>query len=109
MPTSISNIDATCIISDISLNRDIITELDLITVFDVVTLFREVSIGHLQRMRLANRGCLLLWTPDLDPYGTCICSNVETIQSRTCYVYGPFEFPTPLGTSILLCRNIRVF
>ena len=36
------------------------------------------------------------------PFGTCICSNVETILSWTCHVYGPFEFQTSLGTSILL-------
>ena len=36
------------------------------------------------------------------PFGTCICSNVETILSWTCHVYGPFEFRTSLGTSILL-------
>ena len=35
-------------------------------------------------------------------FGTCICSNVETILSWTCHVYGPFEFRTSLGTSILL-------
>ena len=56
----------------------------------------------LQRVRLANRGRLLLRTPGLVPFGTCICSNVETILSRTCHVYGPFEFRTSLGNSILL-------
>ena len=56
----------------------------------------------LQRVRLANRGCLLLRTPGPVPFGTCICSNVETILSWTCHVYGPFEFRTSLGTSILL-------
>ena len=71
---------------DISLNRDPVTKLDLITVFDVITLFREVSIGHLQRVRLANRGRLLLRTPGSAPFGTCICSNVETILSWTCHV-----------------------
>ena len=54
--------------------------------FDVITLFREVSIGHLQRMRLANRGRLLLRTPGPVAFGTCICSYVETILSWTCYV-----------------------
>ena len=41
--------------SDISLSRDLVDELDLIksTVFGVITLFREVSIGHLQRIRQA--------------------------------------------------------
>ena len=56
----------------------------------------------LQRVRLANRGRLLLRTPGPVLFGTCICSNVETIVSWTCHVYGPFEFRTSLGTSILL-------
>ena len=67
--------------SDISPYRDLITELDLITVFDTITLFREVSIRHLQRVRLANRGRLLLRTPGPFQFGTCICSYVETILS----------------------------
>ena len=54
----------------------------------------------LQRVRLANRGRLLLRTPGPVPFGTCICSNVETILSWTCHVYGPFEFRASLGTSI---------
>ena len=56
----------------------------------------------LQRVRLANRGRLLLRTPGPVPFGTCICSNGETILSWTCHVHGPFEFWTSLGTSILL-------
>ena len=40
-----------------------------------------------------------------DEFGTCICSNVETILSLTCHVYGPFEFRTSLGTSILLAHD----
>ena len=56
----------------------------------------------LQRVRLANRGRLLLRTSGPFPFGTCICSTVETILSWTCHVYGPFEFRTSLGTSILL-------
>ena len=56
----------------------------------------------LQRVRLANRGRLLLRTPGPVPLGTCICSNVETIHSWTCHVYGPFECRTSLGTSTLL-------
>ena len=59
----------------------------------------------LQRVRLANRGRLLLRTPGPVPFGTCICSNDETILSWTCHVYGPFEFRTSLGTSILLWTN----
>ena len=46
----------------------------------------------------------LFWwvTPGPVPLGTCICSNVETIIFWTCHVYGPFEFRTSIGTSILL-------
>ena len=88
--------------SDISLNRDIVTELDIIAVFDVVNLFREVSIRQLQRVRLDNRGRLLLRTPGPVPFGTCFCSYVEIIHSWTCHVYGPFEFRASFGTSILL-------
>ena len=55
----------------------------------------------LQRVRLANRGRLLLQIPGPVPFGTCICSNFETILSLTCHVYGPFEFRISLGTSIL--------
>ena len=51
---------------------------------------------------LANRGRLLLRTPGPVPLGTCICSDVETILSWACYVYGTFEFRASLGTSILL-------
>ena len=60
----------------------------------------------LQRVRLANRGLLLPRTPGSVPFGTCICSNVETILSWTCHVYGPFEFLTSLGTSILLVKRL---
>ena len=56
----------------------------------------------LQRVQLANRGRLLLRTPGPVPFGTCICTNVETILSWTCHVYGSLEFRTSLGTSILL-------
>ena len=60
-----------------------------------------------QRVRLSNRGRLLLRTPGPVPFGTCICFNNETILSWTCHVYGPFEFRTSLGTSILLIRYAR--
>ena len=56
----------------------------------------------LQRVRLANRGRLLLRTPGPVPFRTCICSIVETILSWTCHLYGPFEFRTSLCTSNLL-------
>ena len=59
----------------------------------------------LQRVRLANRGRLLLRTPGPVPFWTCICSYVETILSWTCHIYGPFEFRTSLGTSILLMQR----
>ena len=62
----------------------------------------------LQRVQLANRGRLLLRTPGPVLFGTCICSNVETILSWTCHVYGPFEFRTSLGTSILLRTHYTV-
>ena len=55
--------------SDILLNRDLVTEFDLWPFFDVISLFREVSIGHLERVRLANRWRLLLWTPCPVPFG----------------------------------------
>ena len=46
----------------------------------------------LQRVRLANRGRLPLRTPVPVPFWTCIWSNVETILSWTCHVYGLFGF-----------------
>ena len=91
--------------SDILLNRDLVTELDLITNYYVITVFWEVFIGHLQRVRLANRGRLLFRTPGSVPFWTCICSNVETILSLTCHIYAPFEFRTSLVTSILFTVN----
>ena len=66
--------------------------------------YYQISGGFhrtLQRVRLANRGRLLLRTPGPVQFETCICSNFETILSWTCHVYGPFEFRTSLGTSIL--------
>ena len=74
------------------------------TLIPILTLLPNVGGFHrtLQRVRLANRGRLLLRTPGPVSFGTCICSNIETILSWTCHVYGPFEFRTSLGTSILL-------
>ena len=76
----------------------------------ILTLLPNFGGFHrtLQRVRLANRGRLLLRTPGPVPFGTCICSNVETILSWTCHVYGPFEFRTSLGTSILLKQLLLV-
>ena len=84
--------------SDISPNRDLVTELDLIIVFDVITLFREVSIGYLQWVRLASRGRLLLRTPGPVPFGTCICSNLRPISPElvmSTYLLS-FEHPSVL-------------
>ena len=80
------------------------------TLIPILTLLPNFGGFHrtLQRVRLANRGRLLLRTPGPVPFGTCICSNVETILSWTCHVYGPFEFRTSLGTSILLCITLNV-
>ena len=77
------------------------------TLIPILTLLPNFGGFHrtLQRVRLANRGRLLLRTPGPVPLGTCICSNVETIFSWTCHVYGPFEFRTSLGTSILLLSD----
>ena len=91
--------------SDITQVWDLITELDFITDFDLITKFGGFH-RTLQRVRLANRGRLLLRTPGPFPFGTCICSNVETALSWTCHVYGPFEFRTSLGTSILLYNTL---
>ena len=66
--------------SDITPICELITELDFITDFDLFTYFGGFH-KTLQRVRLANRGRLLLWTPGPVPFGTCICSNVETILS----------------------------
>ena len=50
--------------------------------------------------------CILFVPPGPVSFGTCICSNVETILSLICHVYGPFEFGTSLGTSILPSSSI---
>ena len=63
---------------DITPICELITYLDLIIDFDLITKFGGFH-RTLLRVRLANRGCLLLRTPGPVPFGTCICSNVETI------------------------------
>ena len=68
--------------SDISPICELITELDLSTDFDLVTNFRDRA---LQRVRLANRGRLLLQTPGPVPFVTCICFNVDFWP---CHVFG---------------------
>ena len=63
----------------------------------------------LQRVPIANRGRLLIPTPGRVPFGTCFCSNIETIPSWTRHVYGPFEFRISLDTSIcFLYRSSNV-
>ena len=52
--------------------------------------YYKISRGFhrtLQRVRLANKGHLILRTPCSVLFGTCICSNVETIFSWTCHVF----------------------
>ena len=73
------------------------------TLLPILTLLPNFGSFHrtLQRVRLANRGRLLLRPPGPVQFGSCICSNVETTHSWTCHVYVPFEFRTSLGTSIL--------
>ena len=81
------------------------------TLLPILTFLPNFGGFHrtMQRLRLANRGRLLLRTPGPVPFGTCICSNVETILSWTCHVYGPYEFRTSLGTSILLLMKGSVY
>ena len=81
------------------------------TLLPIMTLLPNFGGFHrtLQRMRLANRGRLLLRTHGPVPFGTWICSNVETILSWTCHVYGPFEFRTLLSTSNLLGKFFRSY
>ena len=78
------------------------------TLLPILTLLPNFGCFHrtLQRVRLANRGRLLFRTPCPVPFGTCICSNVETILSWTCHVYGTFEFQTSLGIFILLLSHL---
>ena len=82
-----------------------------LTLLPILTLLPNFGGFHrtLKRVRLANRGRLLLRTPGPVPFGTCIkfCSNV----SLSCHVYGPFEFRTSLGTSFLLmsCLYLQQF
>ena len=68
-------------------------------------LIREVFIGYLQRV-LANRGRLLLRTPGPVPFGTRTCSNVETILSWTCHIYGPFAPVRARGVKSRMCTSV---
>ena len=86
--------------SDITPICELITELDFITDFELINNFGGFH-RTLQQVWLSNRGRLLLRTPGPVPFGTCICFYVETILSWTSHAYGPFEFRTSLGISIL--------
>ena len=68
--------------SDFTTICELITKLDFNT---DLTLLPNFGGFHrtLQRVRLANRGRLLLRTPGPVPFGTCICHNVEPILSWT--------------------------
>ena len=78
------------------------------TLLPILTLLPNFWGFHrtMQRVWLANIGRLLLRTPGPVPFGTCICSNVKTMLSWTCLIYGPFEFRTSLGTSIYLWSKL---
>ena len=62
----------------------------------------EVSIEHCNGCGKPTEDAYSSGHLVLSHFGTCICSNVETILSWTCHIYGPFEFRISLGTSILL-------
>ena len=69
-----------------SINQTLHQDVNLLpnwTLLPILTLFPNFGGFHrsLQRLWLANRGRLLLWTPGPVPFGTFICSNVETILS----------------------------
>ena len=76
-----------------------------LTLLPILTLLPNLGSFHrtLHRVRLANRRRLLIRTPGPVPFGTCICSNVETFPSWIFHVYGwPFEFQPSLSTSFCL-------
>ena len=80
-----------------------ITDLDLITEFDFLSNCAR-PIEHMQRVRHANRGRLLLRTPGPVPYGIWKCSFVETTDKRSCRtpVYDTFPWLDFLPTLTLL-------
>ena len=89
--------------ADITPTWDLITALDFFTDFDLITTFREVSIENLLRVRLANRGRLLLPTPGFVPF-------VPMLRpfSPELIMFPDFEFRSSLGTSILHCRYVDI-
>ena len=71
--------------------------------YQLWTRFKEVSKENFQRVRLANRGRLLLRTPSPVPFGHCI--DLMLILFSPGLLFLDFEFRTSLGTSILLCET----
>ena len=71
------------------------------------TFLSWIAMFHLRQPLVCVSHTLLLRTSGPVPFWTCICSNVETILSWTYHVYRPFEFRTPLGTSILIIQYAR--
>ena len=74
--------------------------------------YYQISEGFhrtLKRVRLANRGRLLLQTPGPVPFGTCICSNIETIFSWACHVFGLWISNIPLYFYFASHHNIVIY
>ena len=80
------------------------TDLDLITKFDFLPKY-VVSIEALQRLRHANRGCLLLRTPGLVPLWDLhvfLCRD-QSLLNLSCFLN--FEFRASLCTFVLILRE----
>ena len=84
------------------LKCDLVTDLDRITDFDNITKFNEVSIDHLYRVWLANRGRLLLRTLSPVQILTFIVLMLRIFSPE--FMLPDFEFQTSLGTFILPYR-----
>ena len=69
-----------CFIQTLHQFANLLPNWTLLPILTLLTNFRGFH-RTLQLVRLANRGHLLLRTPGPVPFGTCICSNVETILS----------------------------
>ena len=78
---------------------NLVIELDLIRPWTSLQKFWEVFIEHLQQMQHANRVRSPLRTPVPVIFGTCTCSNVDTILSWTGHV-STLWISTSLSTSI---------
>ena len=89
--------------SDITPICELITELDFNTDFDLITEFGGFH-RTLQRVRLANRGRLLLLTPGPVPFGTCICSNVRPFFPKLVMSTDILSFEHP--SVLLFCLQL---